>query len=92
MALTLSFTGVHARAGCACAGCKPAARAARATRGAAPRAGRRALTVVADSRKAVVVLTGTAGVAGTVTFSQEGSGALRRQHANPGFALYDLCA
>jgi hypothetical protein len=41
-------------------------------------AGRRSLVVAADSRKAVVVLTGTAGVAGTVTFTQEGSGAPRR--------------
>jgi hypothetical protein len=38
-------------------------------------AARRGLVVVADSRKAVVVLTGTAGVAGEVVFTQEGSGA-----------------
>ena len=36
---------------------------------------RASLVVAADSRKAVVVLTGTAGVAGEVVFTQEGSGA-----------------
>jgi len=46
-----------------------------AARGAAQRsAGRRVLTITADSRQAVVVLTGTAGVAGTISFAQEGSG------------------
>jgi Cu-Zn family superoxide dismutase len=44
-------------------------------RGAAQRgAGRRVLTIAADSRNAVVVLTGTAGVAGTISFAQVGSG------------------
>ena len=42
----------------------------------APAAARRSLIVVADSRKAVVVLTGTAGVSGEVVFTQEGNGAL----------------
>ena len=41
----------------------------------APVAARRSLVVTADSRKAVVVLTGTAGVAGEVVFTQEGNGA-----------------
>ena len=41
----------------------------------APAAARRSLVVVADSRKAVVVLTGTAGVSGEVVFTQEGNGA-----------------
>jgi Cu-Zn family superoxide dismutase len=52
--------------GVSCTCCKRSTRAS---------AGRRALTVAADSRKAVVVLTGTAGVAGTVTFTQDASGA-----------------
>ena len=40
--------------------------------------GRCALVVAADARKAVVVLTGSSGVSGTVTFVQEGAGAWLR--------------
>ena len=47
----------------------------------APVAARRSLVVAADSRKAVVVLTGTAGVSGEVVFTQEGNGALRSTSA-----------
>ena len=43
-------------------------------RSAGPAAGRGSLTVVA-AHHAVVVLTGSAGVAGTVTFTQEATGA-----------------
>ena len=44
-------------------------------RAAVPRAGRKAvLSVSADAKKAVVVLTGTAGVSGVVTFTQDGDG------------------
>jgi len=70
--LTLAVS-LHTRLGCACVSCCPTQRASRVGAGAS----RRALTVSADSKKAVVVLTGTAGVAGTVTFAQEGSGVLR---------------
>jgi hypothetical protein len=44
---------------------------------------RRGLVVVADSRKAVVVLTGTAGVAGEVVFTQDGNGARSAPPAPP---------
>jgi hypothetical protein len=77
MASALRLPAVHQRAACAC-GCSGRA-AFRAPARAAPAASRRgALAVVADSRKAVVVLTGTAGVAGAVTFTQEGNGARAR--------------
>lgn len=67
-ALVQSLPALHVGR-CSCLGCKQTS-----TRVSA---GRRSLAVAADSRKAVVVLTGTAGVAGTVTFTQEGSGASR---------------
>ena len=70
-ALVQSLPALHA-ASCSCLGCKRSVRV---------NAGRRSLAVAADSRKAVVVLTGTAGVAGTVTFTQEGSGAAQRVQA-----------
>jgi hypothetical protein len=49
--------------------------ALRGARAAPVSSSRRAMVVAADSRKAVVVLTGTAGVAGTVTFTQQDNGA-----------------
>jgi hypothetical protein len=71
------LTALHQRAACACSSCGSLRGAPlRASARAAPLASsRRALTVTADSRKAVVVLTGSAGVSGAVTFTQEGNGA-----------------
>jgi len=57
----------------------------------APAAARRSLVVAADSRKAVVVLTGTAGVAGEVVFTQEGSGACAPRTTAPPVPRASAC-
>ena len=49
--------------------------ACRASAGRRAASGRRSVAVFASKKEAVVVLTGTSGVAGTVTFTQDGDGA-----------------
>ena len=84
MASALRLPVVHQRVACACGSCGARSAAFRAPARATPAASSRrgALAVVADSRKAVVVLTGTAGVAGAVTFTQEGNGLCARVAAH----------